>query len=414
MRTNPRVLVVVTALLAGSCSKPMAPAPSGVGVAPSADAQDVALHTVPAHAFSSHLTFRGPSVSLDANFRPRLRTNEKFSVTDHGDGLPDTVSAYSVLERVQWLPEDADVTSPLTSEAFANPGDPRLPGALPVIKEDAPSFAPGMHTLTLQAPEYAGGGEATVRFWAGFVPGSWWAGPDPDLWPASSDGDGRAVDVVDWSSFSTSPAWPPDGRDYFGPDSLDHIPSSRRPPGDDFERRTFYEIYGNRIYARREGDTVHLNSWIVLVHGGYDRDSPYTPRVVPTDPALPADFVPGSDRYPVLQALGLVGSPIGFKTQLTTKLSNGNVSRASRTSLYPDFDPASFLRNPVIAGYVHAGFAGEAYVVSFAQDSDGLQEVDVIDPIALVALVDAGGGTPAQRMARRRIIMFRIAPAENS
>jgi hypothetical protein len=374
---------------------------TGTGLGPSATSSATAA----TRSFEPRLTFRGTSVELDRNFQPRTREHEIFPVSDRGTAPPDTVPAFATLEHVRWLPRggtpmEAEAPTPILRSGVA----------MSQARHGGPAFAPGMHSLTLQAPERAGGGEVSIAFMAGFTPGSWWAGPDPDRWPASTDGDGRAVDVADWNTFSTTPAWPPDGRPYFGPDSLEHIPSARRPPGDDFELGTFYEIYGDRIYARREGDTVHLNAWIVLIHGGYDRDSPYEPKVVSTDPALPPDFVPGSVRHPVLQSLGFVGSPIGFQHQVSTRLPNGQVARAPRSPLYPNYDPLSFLRAPVVAGYVRAAMAGRVYVVSYATDAHQLVEAGITDPVALVALVDAGGGTPAQRLARRRILTFHVAP----
>jgi hypothetical protein len=112
----------------------------------------------------------------------------------------------------------------------------------------------------------------------------------------------------------------------------------------------------------------------------------------------------------VLQSLGFVGSPIGFQHQVSTRLPNGQVARAPRSPLYPNYDPLSFLRAPVVAGYVRAAMAGRVYVVSYATDAHQLVEAGITDPVALVALVDAGGGTPAQRLARRRILTFHVAP----
>lgn len=411
MRMKLRWVALAALVVAGGCSKPLALEPSATGVgSPALDVARTSAETGSSRLFMVQLKIVGSIVTLEPDFQPRLHRNEAFFVAQLGAAPLDTVPAYGVLEKIQWRPV-MGATATYMHEPDGPAASANGPIAVPLPREGGEVFAPGMHQLTLQAPDHAGGGEATARFMAGFIPATWWAGPDPDRWPASSDGDGRAVDVIDWNTFTTVPAWPPDGRPYFDPDSLRHIPSARRPPGDDFERRTFYEIYGDRIYARREGDTVHQNSWVVLINGGYDKDSPYVPPVNPADPALPPDFAGNPGLYPVLQPQGLVGSPIGFRTQLTMKLADGTVFRLATSGLYPVFDPNSVFRLPVIAGFVRALLPGKAYVVARAQDSDGLLDAPVTDPIGIVELVDAGGGTPADRLARRKVITYRVAPA---
>lgn len=335
----------------------------------------------------------GTIVTLDRRFEPVLRRNQVFPLHEYvpGDALRDTVPAWSRLQ-IKWRP------------ALGTGGPP-----------DTSILTPGLKTLTLQAPERSGGGEVTLRFMVNFNPDTWWAGPDPALWPRSTDGEGaRAVDVTDWSRFTTTPAWPPDGRAYFGPDSFRYLPSARRPPGGDFSRCTFYEIYRNRIYARAEGDTVHMNSWVVLYNGGYDKDSKYVPRVDPADPALPADFTADPGRYPVLQDLGLMGSPIGFRSWIPMRITpNGIPMMPAQTSIYPVYEPASVFRAPHLAGYWRMPFAGKAYALARSVDSDGAVDAQVTDPIALADHVDIGGGTPAERLERRKVITFYVdkAPA---
>jgi len=410
MRLRLRHVFALAFLLTASCGKTLAPAiPRTTADGSRADA--AAETRASAASLTAQLKVVGAIVTLDRHLEPRVRKNEAFYVAELalGETRTDTVPAYGTLKKIEWRHSargqmDADDELQQVAGSAAAPTGKAEPPIGEVL-------APGNHQFVFPAPPHAGRGEATFRLMAGFLPGAWWAGPDPDLWPVSSDGDGRAVDVVDWNTFTTVSAWPPDGRPYFGPDSLERIPSARRPPGDDFEARTFYEIYGDRIYARREGDTVHLNSWVVLVHGGYDKDSPYVPRVDASDPALPPDFAARLDRYPVLRSLGLVGSPIGFRTQLSIKLPDGTVFRLAATGLYPVFDPASVFRLPQLAGYVRAARSGTAYVVVRAQDSDGLQDPAILDPIGLVGLVDAGGGSPADRLARRRVLTFQVAAA---
>jgi hypothetical protein len=273
------------------------------------------------------------------------------------------------------------------------------------------TFAPGIHLFQLQAPERAGGGLVTVFFAAGFAPGAWWAGPDPSRFPPSSDGDGRAVDVTDWSRFETRPAWPPDGRGFFGPDSFAFVPSRRRPVDDDFARRTFYEIFGDRIYARSEGDAVHQDSWVVLVNGGYDRDSPYEPAVSPLDPSLPPGFASSPDRYAVLIEQGLIGSPTAFSANVVTRLPSGQLLIPAFSVPYPSFDPSSVFFAPRVFHYWRASVPGKAYAVAIAVDAHHQRlPASPAELVALTDLVDAGGGSPADRDRRRQVLTFHVRP----
>jgi hypothetical protein len=182
----------------------------------------------------------------------------------------------------------------------------------------------------------------------------------------------------------------------------------------DFSRRTFYEIYGNRIHARSEGDTVHMNSWVVLCNGGYDQDSKYVPKVDPADPALPPGSAGDPVRYAVLNDLGLQGSPIGFRSVVHAKFTpTGMKATPAWSSTYPNFEPTSVFRAPHLAGYWGMIRAGKVYAMARAADADGSLDASGLDPIALADKVDAGGGTDAERQARRKVITFFVdkAPA---
>jgi hypothetical protein len=279
---------------------------------------------------------------------------------------------------------------------------------------DTQALVPGLNLITVDVPKQAGGGTRTLVCWGNFVPDTWWAGPDPARWPISSDGENaRAVDVTDWGAFATSAAWPPDGRAYFGPDSFRYLPSTRRPLGG-ARRGTFYEIYKNRIYARAEYDTVHQNSIVVLVNGGYDKDSRYVPRVDPADPALPAGFAGDPVRYAVLHSSGLVGSPIGFRSVVPERLTPTGIKQTvAQTGLYPVYEPASVFRAPRLAGYWRMLPAGKAYALARAQDAEGWLDTEILDPFKLADDVDGGTGTPRQQAIRHEVLVFYVdkAPA---
>jgi hypothetical protein len=413
MHPNRLVLTLVLFAALAGCSKPLAPTAtrSGDDLGPGASAALRGRGGGSPPSFQVRLEFVGSIVTLDAAFRPHVARNRRFYVTMTGDRVarPDTVPAYSILRKVQWMPvrSGGDDATAGSAEAAPIAEAPSIVGG--AQGDSTRVYAPGYYVLRLQAPPRAGGGTVLVSFVVGFDPVAWWAGPDPSRWPRASDGDGRAVDVTDWARFTTAPPWPADGRGYFGPDSFRYVPSQRRPVRDDFTRRTFYEIHGDRIYARSEGDTVHANAWVVLCNGGYDKDSPYLPHVDPADPGLPPGYAGDPDRYAVLLPQGLIGSPTGFRSNLWTKLSDGTLVRPSETVAYPNFDPASVFRAPHVAGYWQVTLPGKAYAYAIAEDADG-RRVQIADPVALADLVDAGGGTPEEKLQRRSILTFFVRP----
>jgi hypothetical protein len=396
MRFDHRWWLLLALVGIGACSRSVAPVEDGRG---SSLRSAVTPGSSAANARDVRLRFVGAIVD-----RPRAN----YYVSPHGGpGQPcDTVPAWSVLKQVQWRPfAGADGTT--------DAGPARL--GLEAARDTTQGLSPGQKLLELQAPDRAGGGTVSVWFFSGLSPDTWWAGPDPGRWPASSDGDGRSVDVTDWTHFTTTPAWPPDDRGWFGPDSFRVLPSQRAAlPGG---RGTFYEIFGNRIYARSEGDTVHQGAWIVFCNGGWDWDSPYAPKVDAGDPGLPAGYAGDPFGHALLLPAGRVGSPIGFRLQMTVRsvgnpgVPDGVLIPLAQTSTYPAFLPTSVFRLPQVVGYWQARIAGKVYALARAVDADELLDRSVATSWALADAVDAGGGTADERALRRKVLVFHVRPA---
>src|SRR6267378_959232 len=138
--------------------------------------------------------------------------------------------------------------------------------------------APGAKQFTLRALDHAGGARQTSRkFMMNISPLTWFSGPDRNAYPYVHPPGTRDyyIDLPDWTSIPSV-----DGS-YLNRDSVQVLPALRP------ERRTFFEIYKNRIYVRAENDTVDMNSWIVMSSGGFDPDTPYNVQVSPVDPSLP-------------------------------------------------------------------------------------------------------------------------------
>jgi len=370
----------------------------------------------------------GEIVSLTPDGEP-VSSIQEFFVTDtlNPRTYPrDTVPAYSRMD-FRW---HGEITMPGTyvtgyrykfdesqfqsadSSVHVKSYGTGLPGSAPI--------APGQKVFTLRALDQAGGaGETTRRCFMNFAPDTWWAGPDPAAFTGPTDGeyDSHSLSVTTWPSqsnpvFATNPPLPAGST--FGPDSFQYRPSKRLPPNRDYTRPgTFYEIYKNRIYARTEGDTVHMNAWVVLWNGGYDKDSRYVVRADTTDPILhhqDGTLVTG----PVIEDAGRVGSPIGFRSLIINRLTpSGLKSIPAQTSIYPVYEPASVFRAPRLGGYWRVFQAGKAYAVARGEDADGGLDNTVFDPVLLADDVDQGGGTPTERALRRKVLVFYVdkAPA---
>lgn len=258
---------------------------------------------------------------------------------------------------------------------------------------------PGNKVFTLQVVDHDGWTREVIRrFQLGRTPDTWFAGPDLAILDPRFGWTGppRWLSIADWNDLP----------DLSG--SLLSCDSLTRRPGERPVRRTFFEIYGDRLYVRSEGDTVHLNSRVVLHGGGFDMDSPYQPVVEPGDPAL-ADTLECLilDTPWAVRPDGLVGSPIGFRFNSLVELDPTGVLQAtSQSRMFPNFDIASVLRLPVIGAYTVFNGSGRAFVWLKAEDADGQRDQSIGDARAIVAAVEAGTATPEQIALRPKILTF--------
>ena len=412
-QTRVVLMGVCIAALVTACSKSLSPGTSleAAGEPDAAEGFAWQIDGTPQTA-RARLRFIGDIVELHPDFSTQLRRNVEFFVDADellgsiGGVPPDTVPPNAVLKQVRWRVEGEN------GPRFVVDNHPEVRfDTGPFAPPPTEGFRPGTIVFRLRVPERAGGGTLTSWLQSGFPPAPWWAGPDPSRFPPASDGDGRAVDVTDWATFTTSPAWPPDGRGYFGPDSFQFVPHERLPVNREIESRTFYEIWGDRIYARSEGDVVHLGAWVVFVHGGFDPDSPYRVPVSPGAPTLPPGYESQPDLYSVLIEQGLIGSPVGFRLHLPVRLPNGLLTVPSETTTHPNFDIFSVLYYPIVASYWQASIPGKGYATGLPVDGHGLVGRTLENMVALADRVDAGGGTAEDRALRRRVITFQVSEA---
>lgn len=347
-----------------------------------------------------------------------------YYVLSPGGGVTRQVRTYSIKDSFEVTrPFPRDTVSSNSRLAFRWHGEPTVPSTVVTgyrYKLDEPSFnvvdstvksaayntrvgpdvvSPGLKKFTLRAVGESGWrGEATRYFQMNFAPDSWYSGPDVNDplqgWQSFQDGNGkryyyRDVPGNNWAGFAGIPGT------MLGPDSANVLPASRP------ERRTFFEFYRNRIWAHTEGDTVHLNSWVLLPAGGYDPDSPYLVKVG-VDPNRPPGLVTTIDEEPN-------GSPIGFRANITVRKPDGGTVRPTETNTYPIFDITSSFHEPKISYRGAMTATGKAYAYVIAEDGDGtvdrrLQKAGGAEGVA--ELVDAGGGDAEQRAVRSKVLTF--------
>ena len=259
---------------------------------------------------------------------------------------------------------------------------------------------PGRNVFTLQAIGQSGWrGEATRWFQMNFAPDTWFSGPDPNDgaagWQTLADGNGKVYRFMDFGTRTWDVAFTGVPGTLLSADSAYQLPSLRR------ERKSFFEAYNQRLWLRQEGDTVHLNSWVIFPAGGFDRDSPYAVR---SNMVLLGDSL---RQYPVLTPAEPNGSPIGFRVGVQVKDGSGQVSGVSETTTYPVVDPASSFNLRWINGYQAVTSAGKAYAVVRAEDGDGtVDERLAHQPGGAVGVADGVAG--ADRALRSKVLTFYV------
>ena len=276
------------------------------------------------------------------------------------------------------------------------------------VGADTVRVNPGIKVFTVRAFDQAEGrSDATRRFQLNYAPDTWFSGPDrgSPLWQSYSPTQKyRFIKLLDHSPTDPGGFLPPGGmpNSLLSPDSLTIMPALR------VERRSFFEVYNDTLWYREEGDTVHLNSYVLFYTGGFDRDSDYNVRV--SELAMQQPGFPGG---PVLTPVKApTGSAVGFRAQINTSLAPNNfASPGVPSNLYPLFDPNDPLDSPAsrrIGYYQPVIQSGRAYAWMKAVDGDRETDRRIIDGLALGKAVDAGGGTPEQEALRPKVIAFEV------
>ena len=263
------------------------------------------------------------------------------------------------------------------------------------IPPDTVPPSPGVKIFVLRAVDQAfGSRDSTRRFQLNYAPDTWWAGPDPSSPSLQTKPNGERYATLVPPGRLPAPI---EGS-LLSPDSTLVLPALRP------ERRTFFEIWKDTVWVRQDGDTVHMNSWIVIHGGGFDKDSRYTVRV--SDLARSLEGFPGG---PVLDPAPANGSPIGFRSLLVMSLTpNGLRSGSAQTTLYPIFDPNDVFNKPLIAGYHPVFSAGRAFLTIQAEDADGDRDRRVQDGRQLVQSIENGTATPEEVALRDKVLVFHV------
>lgn len=263
----------------------------------------------------------------------------------------------------------------------------------------------GEKIFTLRVVDQAfGTRDSTRRFQYNYAPDTWLSGPDPNSLAFSTKPNGERYALLESAQKGSAGI----AGSLLSPDSTLILPALRP------KERTFFEIWEDTLFVRTDGDTVHMNCWVLFHSGGFDRDSKYSVAVSSLARQLP-NF-PGG---PVLEPAGPNGSPTQFRVQTLTQLWPTNALAVSSISNpYPLFDPNNTFNNEVIGGYEPMTQSGLAYAYTFAVDGDNSPDkrvstegVGSIDPLTQVRKVAAGTATPYERELRKKVLSFYVDKA---
>ena len=273
---------------------------------------------------------------------------------------------------------------------------------------DRNRLAPGLKIFTLRAIDQAGGArtspETTRRFYMNLGPDTWFAGPDTI--PATNPGfyttppgftvryaNGQLKERYFQAGLGSNPTpgWRvPIPGSLLSTDSVNVMPAKRKA------NKTFFEIYTeynftnpsqhrHRIYVHGEGDTIHMNSWVLLHGGGFDADSPYSLRIQGTN-----DQLPGIGVDPVLKSGVANGSPVGFRYRIPVFLDSiGPESTFPQSQVYPSSELSS-VPLPRIGGYQGMQQSGRAYAILRSEDGNRGLDNRIEDPVAFVDSIERG------------------------
>ncbi len=282
----------------------------------------------------------------------------------------------------------------------------------------AGSVPPGNSIFRLRAVDQANGSnDSTRRFVVNFSPDTWFAGPDFNCIQQPGSGWQQAA-----PRGSASYWYYPVPNQFGGPRNLPaaEIPCTYYGPSNNAgdprnwvnvlyadrpERRTFLEWWEDTLYARAEGDTVHLNSIVIFASGGLDFDSPHLPLVSANPPPGVVPDGPNTRRGPAN------GSPIGFSGLVIVAQdpNRKGFRRPAENLTYPDFRIGTPYYNAVPVLQEVARSSGYAYARLRAADGDGFKDNRVRNPVDLADVVDRGGGTAYERnILRRKVLTFYV------
>lgn len=264
----------------------------------------------------------------------------------------------------------------------------------------------GNKQFLLRAIDVAGGARtqpSTNRFFrVNFSPDTWFAGPDlpslPQGWPVGFETRryGTLRPITRWPNQQSND--PGDLTNLLGtqlsPDSFSVLPVDRP------QRKTFFEIWKDTLYARQEGDTVHMNSWVLLHAGGFDKDSPYDVRV--------DGFAFDTTRGAVIQKRPPNGSPTGFRLFLINDLSPSGPATVFPVSPTFPLDEVLLVPEKHVGIYLGLQQSGRVFAMMRAEDGDGDTDNRISNPKAFVDSVERGQMPSGRLPLRSRILTFHV------